>query len=326
MKKLLVFAISILVLTAFGSFAFILFNNIYKDEGNFDDYRDNAPVVNDDETEQVLKITSDVGELVEDWNHTYRVMAHALGGIDNYDYTNSLEAFYQNYNEGTRLFEIDLDTTSDGDICLIHTWEDFRNKLTDIGGDWPMSTEEFKKAKIHGKYKTVMFKDLLELMNEIPDFYIIIDSKTFDIEGSEVMYNKMIEEVDSVNPELINRIIPQAYTPDMYVFLDENYNFNKIIFTLYHYYVDSDGQKIYQFVKEHKVPVVVMHMDNEWATKVITDIYAYAEMQDNEESFSIYIHTVNDMKKAMEIINKNHFWGIYSDFITEEEIESTLIN
>ena len=87
-----------------------------------------------------------------------------------------------------------------------------------------------------------------------------------------------------------------------------------------------ESQKIYQFVKEHKVPVVVMHMDNEWATKVITDIYAYAEMQDNEESFSIYIHTVNDMKKAMEIINKIHFWGIYSDFITEEEIESTLIN
>ena len=63
MKKLLILAISVLVLTAFGSFAFILFNNIYQDEGNFDDYRDNAPVVNIDETEQVLKITSDVGEL-----------------------------------------------------------------------------------------------------------------------------------------------------------------------------------------------------------------------------------------------------------------------
>ena len=68
MKKLLILAISVLVLTAFGSFAFILFNNIYQDKGNFDDYRDNAPVVNIDETEQVLKITSDVGELVEDWN------------------------------------------------------------------------------------------------------------------------------------------------------------------------------------------------------------------------------------------------------------------
>lgn len=55
MKKLLILAISVLVLTAFGSFAFILFNNIYQDKGNFDDYRDNAPVVNIDETEQVLK-------------------------------------------------------------------------------------------------------------------------------------------------------------------------------------------------------------------------------------------------------------------------------
>ncbi len=283
MKKLLILVITVLVITAFGSFAFILFNKNYINEENFSNHEEDMPIVNIDKTEQELKITSDVGDLIEDWNHTYRVMAHALGGIGGYDYTNSLEAFYQNYNEGTRLFEIDLDTTSDGDICLIHTWEDFRNKLTDIGGDWPMSTDEFKQVKIHGKYKTMMFKDLLKLMNEIPDFYIIIDSKTFDIEGSKVMYDKMINEVNSVNPELINRIIPQAYTPEMYIFLNENYDFNKIIFTLYHYYVDSDGQKIYQFVKENKVPVVVMHMDNEWATKVITDIYAYAEMQDYED-------------------------------------------
>ena len=133
MKKLLILVIPVLVITAFGSFAFILFNNIYINEGNFKDHGDVALVGNIDETEQVLKITSEVGDLVEDWNHTYRVMAHALGGIGDYDYTNSLEAFYQNYNEGTRLFEIDLDTTSEGDICLIHTWEDFRNKLTDIG-------------------------------------------------------------------------------------------------------------------------------------------------------------------------------------------------
>ncbi|MCH1940234.1 glycerophosphodiester phosphodiesterase family protein [Holdemania massiliensis] len=315
MKKLFVVFVIVLAICALGGFGILIYQRILSapaDEVSKVDIPLKTPVP--------LIITSTPGELIEDWNHTYRVMAHALGGIENYDYTNSLEAFYQNYNAGTRLFEIDLDTTSDGDICLIHTWEDFRNKLTDIGGDWPMSTEEFKQAKIHGKYTTVMFKDLLKLMEEIPDFHIIIDSKTFDIEGSEVMYNRMMEEVNAVNPELVKRIVPQAYTPEMYDFLNENYDFDKIIFTLYHYYVDSDGQKIYEFVKDRKVPVVVMHMDNEWATKVITDIYAYAEMQGYEDEFTIYIHTVNKIDDALNIININHFFGVYSDFITEDKI------
>lgn len=319
MKKLFVVLVIILVTFAFGGFGILIFQRI-----NNVSNQDISKITTSLETSVPLIVTSTPGELVEDWNHTYRVMAHALGGIDNYDYTNSLEAFYQNYNAGTRLFEIDLDTTSDGDICLIHTWEDFRNKLTDIGGDWPMSTEEFKQTKIHGKYTTVMFKDLLKLMEEIPDFYIIVDSKTFDIEGSKVMYNRMMEEVNVVNPALVKRIVPQAYTPEMYDLLLKNYDFEKIIFTLYHYYVDSDGQKIYKFIKDREVPVVVMHMDNEWATKVITDIYAYAKMQDYEDNFTIYIHTINNMDKAIKIINDNHFFGIYSDYISENELIESL--
>lgn len=319
MKKLFVVLVIILVTFAFGGFGILIFQRI-----NNVSNQDISKITTSLETSVPLIVTSTPGELVEDWNHTYRVMAHALGGIDNYDYTNSLEAFYQNYNAGTRLFEIDLDTTSDGDICLIHTWEDFRNKLTDIGGDWPMSTEEFKQTKIHGKYTTVMFKDLLKLMEEIPDFYIIVDSKTFDIEGSKVMYNRMMEEVNIVNPALVKRIVPQAYTPEMYDLLLKNYDFEKIIFTLYHYYVDSDGQKIYKFIKDREVPVVVMHMDNEWATKVITDIYAYAKMQDYEDNFTIYIHTINNMDKAIKIINDNHFFGIYSDYISENELIESL--
>lgn len=263
-----------------------------------------------------------VGDLVTDWENTYRVMAHALGGIEEYDYTNCYEALVENYNQGTRLFEIDLEKSTDGDIVLTHTWGDFKTKLTDIGGDEyaALSTEEFKNAKIHGKYTPLTFKDLLEIMNEIPDFTVIVDSKTFDVESTNLMYQDMVNEINEVNPELIKRFVPQAYTPDIYDTIDQNFEFDKIIFTLYHYYVESDGQEIYKFVNERNVPVVVMHMDNDWAIKVITDVYAYAKMQGNQDKFKIYIHTVNDMNKANEIINDYNFYGVYSDFITENDL------
>lgn len=262
------------------------------------------------------------GELVEDWSNTYRVMAHAMGGIDNIDYTNSLEAMVYNYNEGTRLFEIDLERTSDGDICLTHTWVDFRTKLTDTGGDEyaPLSTEEFKNAKIMGKYTTMMFSDLLQIMTKVKDFYVILDSKTFDVDSTNSMYSDLVNEINQVDPGLLHRFIPQAYTPEIYDAI-ASYGFNEIIFTLYHYYVDSDGQKIYQIVKERNVPVVVMHMDNDWAKKVITDVYAYAGMDNNLDQFNIYIHTVNDIEKAKEIIYDYHFFGVYSDYITENTLK-----
>lgn len=263
-----------------------------------------------------------------DWSREYRVIAHALGGIDGYDYTNSLEAFQYNYDNGTRVFEIDLETTSDGDICLTHTWEDFRYKLTDLGGgkEEQLSTEEFKKTKIHDKYTTMMFKDILNLMEEHQDFYVVIDSKMFDVEGTRWIYNKMIEEINSVNPNLINRIIPQAYNPEIIDVLQQEFEFPEIIYTLYSIYDKSDGEKIYQTVKDKGIRIVVMHMDNEWAEKVITSMVAYA-INDNDRrwQFNVYIHTINDIERAKEIVNDYNFFGIYSDDITENIFEKDVL-
>ena len=320
MKKWLVALVAVLVLGAFGSFGYLIYDKLFAE----DPVQDPVVQVTPQPTAVPLQPLQGIGELQEDWEHTYRVMAHALGGIDGKDYTNCRQAFNLNYNQGTRLFEIDLDRTSDGDICLIHTWDDFRNKLTDIGGDWPMSTEEFRNTLIHGKYTPMMLEDLLDLMVEVPDFYIIIDSKTFDLDATRSMYDQLVSEIMERDPALMKRFVPQAYTPEMYDLLDQEYDFDKMIFTLYHYYVESDGQKIYNFVKDRKVPVVVMHMNDEWAVRVITDIYAYARMDGYQDQFTIYIHTVNDMDKAMEIINDYHFFGVYSDEISENELAEQL--
>ena len=322
MKKLLIAVVALLVLGAFGSFGYLLYSKL----GPLDEPERPQVTELPVPTESPVEEITGIGELQEDWEHTYHVMAHALGGMDGKDYTNSYEAFVMNYNEGTRLFEIDLGRTSDGDICLIHTWTDFRNKLTDVGGDWPMTTEEFKNTRIYGEYTPMLLDDLLELMVEVPDFYVIIDSKTFDLDGTRSMYNQLVSEVQKKDESLLKRFVPQAYTPEMYDVLDQEYDFAKVIFTLYHYYVDSDGQKIYNFVKDRNVPVVVMHMDNDWATKVITDIYAYAQMEEYQGEFTIYIHTVNDMNKALKIINENHFFGVYSDDITENRLLKRLNN
>ena len=49
-------------------------------------------------------------------------VAHAMGGIDGRLYTNTREAFLQNYSRGFRVFELDLAMTTDSALVLAHDW------------------------------------------------------------------------------------------------------------------------------------------------------------------------------------------------------------
>lgn len=54
----------------------------------------------------------------------HRTIAHALGGMDGKDYLNSREGFLFMYEQGVRLFELDLSRTSDGVWVCRHNWND----------------------------------------------------------------------------------------------------------------------------------------------------------------------------------------------------------
>ncbi|GAA3327987.1 hypothetical protein GCM10020331_070140 [Ectobacillus funiculus] len=50
------------------------------------------------------------------------VVVHGLGFIEGYYVTNSLDALLVNYKRGFRVFEIDLNMTSDGHLVARHDW------------------------------------------------------------------------------------------------------------------------------------------------------------------------------------------------------------
>ncbi len=262
-------------------------------------------------------------QMTGNWYDNYNVIAHALGGIDGKEYTNSYNALVSNYNKGTRIFETDLSYTSDGYLVLVHEWNQYHNdfQIGEKDGWSEESLSFFKSNLIYNKYLTMTFEEMLYIMNAIPDIYLVLDTKTFDKESNAKMYEEIIEKINEVNPELAKRIIPQAYTPELYNQIENFHFFDEIIFTLYHYYVESDGYKIFNFIRENKVKVVVMHMNDDWAKAVIRDIRDYA-MYDELWDYSnlrIYIHTINDYDIARDIIHEEKFYGIYSDYISEND-------
>ncbi len=262
------------------------------------------------------------GKLKYPWYDNYFVVAHAFGGIDGYDYTNTYEALVENYNKGTRVFEIDLSHTSDGELVLLHEWKQYHEVfgLGENEGWKKESSEYFLNTKIYDNYSTMTFDYLLKIMNRVPDFYIVIDSKTFTVDETKEMYDEIVSRVNSVNSKLIKRIIPQAYSEDIYDVLTE-YDFPDVILTLYAMYADSDGEKIYNIVESRKIKNVVMHMDDSWAVRVIEDVRDYASYSTTwtNDDFNIYIHTINDFDKVDYIVYEEGFSGIYSDFISETE-------
>lgn len=112
--------------------------------------------------------------------YDYNVIAHAGGGIDGYIYTDSLEAINNSYDNGARLFDIDLRFTSDIEIVLRHDWTGIDLEQPEfeylyhvrqwsseycqeqIPRKYLPTMEQFKNAKIFSSYTPLSFHDIVE--------------------------------------------------------------------------------------------------------------------------------------------------------------------
>ena len=102
------------------------------------------------------------------------LVAHAGGWIDNRVYTNSREAVERSIKQGRKYIEIDIIKTSDGHYVAAHDWE-LVNKMIGKKGDNPLSLNEFKNIKLYNKYTTMSVKDVAELMEKCPNWYLLTD-------------------------------------------------------------------------------------------------------------------------------------------------------
>lgn len=102
------------------------------------------------------------------------LVAHAGGWIDNRVYTNSREAVERSIKQGRKYVEIDIIETSDGHYVAAHDWK-LVNKMLGKERSKPLSLNEFKNAKLYDKYTTMSIKDVAELMEKYPDWYLLTD-------------------------------------------------------------------------------------------------------------------------------------------------------
>lgn len=135
---------------------------------------------------------------------------HAGGSSGDYKHLNCLEQVEHYVDSGQTFIELDFIFTSDDEIIGSHYFEHYdgysmKNRP---------SLQEAITTKVAGKYTTLTFVKLAEIMAEHPNVKIIFDTKEDD---SEKMLKKMLEIAESKSVDLKNRMIVQVYSQKNYL-------------------------------------------------------------------------------------------------------------
>lgn len=185
---------------------------------------------------------------------TYR---DAFGGYFS-NYTNSYESMVQNYNLGCRVFEFDFALTTDGRLAAVHDWKKHGNMDGNAmsSADWS-AVGAVAKPLTPGTYTSIFLEDILDQMLVNEDMYLVTDVKFEDMTEDEVrqQFEVLYEAAMDKEPALLNRIVPQIYTEEMYDWLMEIYPFPSVIFTCYK--TDENAQDIINFcASKDNIPVI----------------------------------------------------------------------
>lgn len=256
-----------------------------------------SPILADGSSRQVFYIDNYIQPFNYDWTQ-YPYVAHALGGIEGNAYTNSLEAFTENYRAGQRVFEADLRLTKDEKLVVVHDLPENEN------GE-PMDEEEFRGYKIQEKYTSLTFTDLAELMKEYPDMYLVTDTKETDKNQVIKQFTYIAETGNQTDPEILKRIIPQIYNMEMLDTVMSIYNWNSMIYTL-HELQDFSESEVVDFAYQRGIGVITAASDK-------AQNLFFHELYDRD--IKVYMHTYNTPEEEAEIRQKG-VWGVYTDFLT----------
>lgn len=241
------------------------------------------------------------------------LVAHAMGDVDGKAYTNCLEAFEQSYEEGFRVFEVDLSMTADGQVAATHGWDanDIEKRLgfqlePDRIGQ-PLTMAEFKGQLIKGKYVPLAWTDIVNLLSQYPDVYIITDTKDTEEPGVSACFTKMISDASAIDETVLERVIPQVYNEAMYTSIHKLYPWKSVIYTLYSIENGEYSQEIVDFVYQNSIQVVTTSEEHS-NEKLFHDLY--------EHGVKIYMHTYDDENIVNQLKQERGIYGVYTNTLT----------
>jgi glycerophosphoryl diester phosphodiesterase len=242
----------------------------------------------------------------------YGFVAHAFGAIDGHTYTNSLEAFQRNYGRGFRVFEVDVVRLKDGTALLAHDGLEANYGLNKPFRE--ATWADLAGHKYGGRYTILRSQDLVGLLRDHPDAYVILDSKYSRVE----IYRTFLRQA----PErgLRERIFPHVQDQAELNAYRTAYPLQNYVVALYHtqYWGLFDDPEVIDFTRRNRTPAVMMW----WRQRDLSISLAANHRQSRRFRTSFvnaleaagavtYVHSLGDPTQIQR------FWdlgvGVYSD-------------
>lgn len=248
------------------------------------------------------------------WTAENPLIAHALGEYDGKIETNSKEAFIASWENGYRVLEADFIYTSDNTLVVRHDFDKdgsyYRLEIRP-SGSLEMSSQAFQQNKIIYEQTPMTAVDLLYLMAEYQDVYLVTDTKDTDEATVKQQFTDLKKIAENIgHPEVLDRIIPQIYNESMLSWVKSIYEFPQWIYTLYQAGT-VDYAETAQFCADNNIGVVTIEKDK--VTAQIVETFRAKGIQ-------VYAHTVNRYLQFEDLLAMG-VSGIYTDSIKPYELE-----
>ncbi len=260
----------------------------------------------------IMIMMTGCGKAGSKWYEDNPVVAHALGTSGEEPY-NSLEGFEYSLSRGQKVFECDFALTGDDKLVLCHNFDESGQE--GIDEEHIPTLEQFLNTPLEGKYTPLSLTDMIRLMQEHEDIFLITDFKSDDSDESLRQAGILVDEVKAVDKKLFDRIIVQFYQKDELAEFKKLGNFGGYIFTLYK--TDFDGEvdefrDYAAFCKENGVDVIVMKKGL-WRKELASIAKEYG--------IRVYPHTVYTRWQYERMIRTDAD-GAYCDKVTLDEVNT----
>ncbi|WP_352399715.1 phosphatidylinositol-specific phospholipase C/glycerophosphodiester phosphodiesterase family protein [Anaerotignum sp.] len=248
------------------------------------------------------------------WQQNNPLIAHALGEVEGKIETNSREAFESSWGNGFRALEVDFTYTSDGVLVARHDFEKdgtYYRLEQEANAPLVMDKSTYQNSKIIYEQTPMTAVDVLGLMAEYPDVYIITDTKETDQETVKRQFGDLKKIAEAMGePKVLERIVPQIYNEEMHDWVKEIYPFQEWIYTLYLNSNPNYG-KIADFCAAKGIGTVTIQKERVTQT-IVETLHA--------KGIQVYAHTINRYKQFEELLAMG-VDGIYTDRIKPYELE-----
>lgn len=236
------------------------------------------------------------------------MISHAMGGIDGYQYSNCLEGFLENYREGHRIFEVDIEITSDNKMVLWHDWN--RQFCSKYKKGRKPTYAEFMKSKIFDEYTPMDIEALLRLMHKYPKVRIITDSKYTKTSTIKKQFKTIVSTAKKLGmSDVLDRFVVEIYDKDMFKTVDQIYHFKEYMFTLYKAFKKAPTKtqlvNVAKFCKKKGISTIAMYA-KWWKPKYAKYVEPYG--------LDLALYTVNSASDARDYFDDG-VTALFTDFL-----------